>query len=200
MNIYVCGGSAVGKTTFCHELSKAVDIPVSEEIIRQGQEWFSRFSLLHRETYFLLGQLFKERQAGDYVFDRSILDVVCWMIDGHDDDLYKFVNEHYVDTEGFYIITPPEDSRYVSEHIDDYMNDPIRVQALSDKLGFNIKEEQDMFIKLYPEFARWERESMLKMLLGKNKPRFSYASMNSADLYDYKWQKEVLRYIWQAMC
>ena len=196
MNIYICGGSAVGKTTFCEYISMKYNIPISPEVIRMETGWFFNKSLLHRETLFLLTQIYKERSMDGYIFDRSILDVVCWMIDNHDANLYKYVNEHYVDENGVYIITPPENEEFVREHLNDYLTDPIRVKALSDKLGFDIEQDTDLFIEEYPKFAQFERESMRQMLVGKVKPVLVYYNVDSKELKDYKWEAkaEVLIY------
>ena len=199
-NIYICGGSAVGKTTFSEKLSKELDIPLIEEVIRQPPEWFYEYSLIHRETMFLLAQMQSELKEGNFIFDRCIVDVVGWMVDRKEDPvLYRYINENYIDSEGIYIITPPEDMKFILSHIDDYYTDPIRVKALSDKLGFKIDRDERAFAKTYEAFARWEREMMLKVIVGKVRPYLVYSSFNSRDLDDYKWQEEAEKLIWGVL-
>ena len=164
--IFICGGSAVGKTTLVERINKELGIPKDEEVIREFPlNWFKKHSLMHREVLFLLSQMDKEAKIEkDYaIYDRSLLDVIAWMTDKgqHDDILYKYIGENFISADDYYFIAPPETKWFIEKHWDDYTKDKLRWHVLTELTGTTEREE---FIKRYVEFMEFEREVMERIL------------------------------------
>ena len=203
MKIFVCGGSAVGKTTFVEKIAEKYNLKQDDEIIRNFPiDWFKDYSLMHRETLFLLGQVLKEqkKENGVAIYDRSLIDVVAWMVDSHDDLLYQFIADNFVNKDGLYIITPPETEEWVGDNLKEYTEDKIRWTCLTSKLADfynnNLKRYKSInaFISDYICFMSFERYVM-ENILEKSKAKYYVCK----DLKDYRWQKEaekeILKYL-----
>lgn len=206
MKIFVCGGSAVGKTTFVEKIAEKYNLKQDDEIIRNFPiDWFKDYSLMHRETLFLLGQVLKEQKQEEdiTIYDRSLIDVVAWMVDDYDKLLFQFVADNFIKEGDLYIITPLETKRWLSENWKKYREDKIRWTCMTTKLleFFKLDEPKNYydnrkhsFIRDYVRFMEFERYVM-ENILEKSKAKYYVCK----DLKDYRWQKEaekeILKYL-----
>lgn len=157
MRIFISGGSGLGKTTFTHQISELLKLPIKGEVIRsiynRNPDLFSLPFLVRQQIIFT--EYLKIHQSQEsFISDRSVLDIALW----------TNINDPVIKVESYLKYINPEDVIIIvpTPPVDHYLNNP--GIFYDDPLRFESYYYTELYKYMTYEDARSNREDSLRLI------------------------------------
>lgn len=160
MRIFVSGGCALGKSTFCQSVSDALGIEYITNFMRNvlARDELTNKSFLERQSALENEFIKLHHTSGSFIIDRSYLDVSLWTYHGTFIAREKEAPQSVIDLvasklsfleDDVIIVLPsPTKNHYYENVYDNIINDPIRYKSYSEVIGSGLGKS-DFIDKLY---------------------------------------------------
>jgi adenylate kinase family enzyme len=150
MNIFVSGLAGVGKTTFINKVSTELGLERKKELIRQKDELL-KLSICERQQKYFDLYLEVHKQDGDFISDRTAVDILCWLPEAieYDNAIEKLKQVKKPD---LVIIPPVPHYRFIDTNSKIWIDDPVRYKTFSEKFVF-MNSKTDFLVNLYSSFV-----------------------------------------------
>lgn len=131
MRIFISGGSGLGKTTFTHQISELLKLPIKGEVIRtiynRNPDLFSLPFLVRQQIIF--AEYLKIHQSQEsFISDRSVLDIALWTnLNDSVIEVESFLK--YINQEDIIVIVPTPPVTHYLNNPGIFYDDPLRFES-----------------------------------------------------------------------